>query len=42
MKKSVKILSVILALVIVVGCFAACGGKEDANVLKYGACTCKI
>ncbi len=30
MKKSVKILSVILALVIVVGCFAACGGKEEA------------
>ena len=30
MKKSVKILSVILALVIVIGCFAACGGnKED-------------
>lgn len=31
MKKSVKILSVILALVIVVGCFAACGGNEDDN-----------
>ncbi len=29
MKKSVKILSVILALVIVVGCFAACGGNDD-------------
>ncbi len=29
MKKSVKILSVILALVIVVGCFAACDGKEE-------------
>ncbi len=34
MKKSVKILSVILALVIVVGCFAACGGNnEEDNVL---------
>ena len=32
MKKSVKILSVILALVIVIGCFAACGGdKEEAK-----------
>ncbi len=29
MKKSVKILSVILALVIVIGCFAACGGNDD-------------
>ncbi len=29
MKKSVKILSVILALVIVLGCFAACGGSEE-------------
>lgn len=29
MKKSVKILSVVLALVIVIGCFAACGGKKD-------------
>ena len=29
MKKSVKILSVILALVIVVGCFAACGGDKE-------------
>lgn len=29
MKKSVKILSVVLALVIVIGCFAACGGKEE-------------
>lgn len=28
MKKSVKILSVVLALVIVVGCFAACGGDK--------------
>ena len=28
MKKSVKILSVLLALVIVIGCFAACGGKK--------------
>lgn len=31
MKKTVKILSVILALVIVIGCFAACGGNEDEN-----------
>ncbi len=29
MKKSVKILSIVLALVIVIGCFAACGGKDD-------------
>ncbi len=29
MKKSVKILSVVLALVIVIGCFAACGGKKE-------------
>ena len=29
MKKSVKILSIVLALVIVIGCFAACGGKEE-------------
>lgn len=28
MKKSVKILSVVLALVLIVGCFAACGGNE--------------
>ena len=28
MKKAVKILSVVLALIMVVGCFAACGGKE--------------
>jgi polar amino acid transport system substrate-binding protein len=28
MKKSVKILSVVLALVIVLGCFAACGGDK--------------
>lgn len=32
MKKSVKILSIVLALVIVIGCFAACGDKEE-NVL---------
>ena len=32
MKKSVKILSVVLALVLIVGCFAACGGKEDAKI----------
>ncbi len=29
MKKSVKILSVVLALVLVIGCFAACGGNDD-------------
>ncbi len=28
MKKSVKILSVVLALVLIVGCFAACGGND--------------
>lgn len=33
MKKSVRILSVVLALVIVIGCFAACGGnKEETKV----------
>ncbi len=37
MKKSVKILSVVLALVIVIGCFAACGGKEDG--IKIGVQT---
>lgn len=31
MKKSVKILSVVLALVLIVGCFAACGGKGDTT-----------
>ena len=39
MKKSVKILSVVLALVIVVGCFAACGGGEKADTLKVGVQT---
>ena len=34
MKKSVKILSVILALVIVIGCFAACGGDEEPKEEK--------
>lgn len=34
MKKSVKILSVVLALVIVMGCFAACGGKKDEEAQK--------
>ena len=29
MKKTVKILSVVLALVLVIGCFAACGKKEE-------------
>ncbi len=35
MKKMVKVLSVVLALVLIVGCFAACGGKEEEkeNVL---------
>ncbi len=31
MKKSVKILSVVLALVIVIGCFAACGGNDTPD-----------
>ena len=39
MKKSFKIISVVLALVLIVGCFAACGGKEDVNVLKVGVQT---
>lgn len=38
MKKSVKILSVVLALVLIVGCFAACGGKE-ADTIKVGVQT---
>lgn len=29
MKKTVKILSVVLALILVIGCFAACGKKEE-------------
>ena len=29
MKKTVKILSIVLALVIVIGCFAACGDKKN-------------
>ena len=32
MKKSVKILSVVLALVIVIGCFAACGNKDAIKI----------
>ena len=32
MKKSVKILSVVLALVIVMGCFAACGKKDGIKI----------
>ena len=32
MKKSVKILSIVLALVIVIGCFAACGDKEETKI----------
>lgn len=39
MKKSVKILSVVLALVLVIGCFAACGGKEEADTIKIGVQT---
>lgn len=40
MKKSVKILSVVLALVLIVGCFAACGGKEDEKTgIKIGVQT---
>ena len=42
MKKMVKVLSVVLALVLIVGCFAACGGKEDENkvdTLKVGVQT---
>ena len=31
MKKSVKILSIVLALVIVIGCFAACGDKNNSG-----------
>ena len=38
MKKSVKILSVVLALVIVLGCFAACGGEKE-DTLKVGVQT---
>ena len=34
MKKSVKILSVALALVLIVGCFAACGGNKDDETKK--------
>ncbi len=34
MKKSVKILSVVLALVIVIGCFAACGGNDETPTAK--------
>lgn len=37
MKKIIKVLSVVLALVLITGCFAACGGKED--VLKVGVQT---
>ena len=39
MKKSVKILSVVLALVIVIGCFAACGGDKKEDTLKVGVQT---
>ena len=33
MKKTVKILSVVLALILVIGCFAACGKKEEKKTL---------
>ena len=39
MKKSVKILSIVLALVIVIGCFAACGDKEEKDGIKIGVQT---
>ena len=39
MKKTTKILAVALALVLIVGCFAACGGKEDADAIKIGVQT---
>ncbi len=41
MKKSVKILSVVLALVIVIGCFAACGGNDtpEVDTLQIGVQT---
>ena len=39
MKKTTKILAVVLALVLIVGCFAACGGKEDADAIKIGVQT---
>ena len=38
MKKSVKILSVVFALVLIVSCFAACGG-DKADTLKIGVQT---
>lgn len=39
MKKTTKILSVVLALVLIVGCFAACGGKEEPQGIKIGVQT---
>lgn len=40
MKKSIKILSVVLALVLVIGCFAACGKKEEEKKgIKIGVQT---
>lgn len=39
MKKSVKILALVLALVLIVGCFAACGGNNDTDTLKIGVQT---
>ena len=38
MKKSVKILSVVFALVLIVSCFAACGG-DKADTLRVGVQT---
>lgn len=39
MKKTTKILAVVLALVLVVGCFAACGDKEETDGIKIGVQT---
>ena len=38
MKKMVKVLSVVLTLVLIVGCFAACGGNKE-DTLKVGVQT---
>ena len=39
MKKMIKVLSVVFALVLIVSSFAACGGNKDADVLKVGVQT---
>ena len=36
MKKAVKVLSIVLALAAVITMFAACGGKEKTETLKFG------